>query len=695
MGLEINRIFSNKAFLVGLIVKLFFLMVMTPIIHNLWFIPFYEAFFLNPSFSPWSNFLDSGGDILSFPYGPIMFIALLPVTFIGWFLDNMFSITYFIHFGFGLNILIADILLLTILLKLFNDRRRKIIVYYWLSPIVFFINFWHGQLDLIPISILFLSLILIKNQNYKYGGIILGLSVATKYSMLIGVPIIFIYLWLNQNIRGGFWETLQSFLAVISVTFIHAILSNGFIEMVINNREVDKLYSLSITLGTDFTIYILPVFYLLFLYYAFRMLRMNFDLLMSTLAVGFSIIIFLTPSPPGWLLWLAPLYAIHQSRNDGGANYLIALFSIVFIFYHFIYSSGAKFLINLDVIGLSSFFIFMEEIISKSMIYTLLVTFGAFLGIQIYREGIKRNNYYHLGLRPMVIGIAGDSGTGKTTFSDSVIKLFGLSATAHLKGDDYHAWDRQSPMWNSFTHLHPQANRLFELVKDLRLLIIGNNISAVSYDHKTGSFLPPKRQKSKNLIIISGLHSLYLRSLLDEIDRSFFLTMDERLRVLLKIERDKERGRSADYTKEQIKKRANDSEKYIHPQSERADVIYKLIPVNYNDLSNETIDDINLKLQVKIKSCTYYDELIKALIGICNLNVNLNNIDDIGGVDIEIQGDVSKEDILLATRYLAPNIEELIDIKNGFSEGMLGVMELIALIEINEHLSAISRRYYA
>ena len=41
---------------------------------------------------------------------------------------------------------------------------------------------------------------------------------------------------------------------------------------------------------------------------------------------------------------------------------------------------------------------------------------------------------------------------------------------------------------------------------------------------------------------------------------------------------------------------------------------------------------------------------------------------------------------------LAPHIDELINMKRGFSEGILGIMELVALLEINDQLSVSRRR---
>jgi hypothetical protein len=55
-------------------------------------------------------------------------------------------------------------------------------------------------------------------------------------------------------------------------------------------------------------------------------------------------------------------------------------------------------------------------------------------------------------------------------------------------------------------------------------------------------------------------------------------------------------------------------------------------------------------------------------------------------VTIDIQGEVEGEDILLASRMLFPRLDELIDFETGFRDGMLGIMQLFAIVEINEAL---------
>ena len=699
LGIIFRDLFSENRFLFGLAIKLIFLISVFPIIQSEWFVPFVVSFIDNPSFLPWDNFIASGKDLLAFPYGLSMMLFYLPTTFVGTLLDSYLGSMYWTGLGFRLTLLIADIFLLLILLQQFGSYAKQILTFYWLSPLVLYIVYWHGQMDLIPVTLLFFSLGRLRNGKYKLGGILLALSVTSKYSMLIGVPIIFVYLWLNQDLKGGFWETLISFSIVNIFLTGPFLLSSGFWDMVIFNSEIDRLYALTVDLGNrniiqNTAIYIIPSLYLLFLYYAWRMQRMNYELLLATLAVGFSIIIFLTPPPPGWLLWLVPLYALHQSKSNGGAVYLISAFSLLFISYHLITSSGAAIVGYEDSIIASNVPERFITILKGNGIFnTLIFSFGSLIGIQIYREGIQGNDYYHLGMRPLVIGVSGDSSTGKSTFSNALIELFGSSGTYHLEGDDYHNWDRQSPMWKSITHLNPRANGIYDLVHDLRMLLDGNSINARSYDHLTGYFSPLLRKKSKKLILISGLHTLYLKTLVDEIDKSFYMTMDEALRRHIKITRDLNRGRDRQYTLSEIEKRVNDSEKYIHPQAEKADVLFNILPVNSDEINDKIEpENIKLKLKVIIKNCSYYNELIRALTGVCNLNVNLDDIDENGTVNIEIQGDIDSDDILIAINMLAPHIDELINIKKGFSKGILGVMELIALLEINDQLSVNRRR---
>ena len=161
----------------------------------------------------------------------------------------------------------------------------------------------------------------------------------------------------------------------------------------------------------------------------------------------------------------------------------------------------------------------------------------------------------------------------------------------------------------------------------------------------------------------------------------------EKLRVFYRINRDTtKRGHSKQYVLEQIEKRKPDSDEFIKPQSERANVVFTLLPVNLELLENNNVTYSNVKIQVSIKNGIYYQELVRVLIAICGLQVNIVSIDHTGKVLLEISGDVVSEDINLAVKMLAPHIEELLDFSAKFSGGINGIMQIITIMEINEVL---------
>jgi uridine kinase len=680
-----SDLIREKIFQLGIIIKFLLIIGLFPIIQEDWFVPFIVNWFENPLYIPWSSHLAKGGDPLAFPYGLIMFISHLPTTFIGWIVDNLFATNYFSHFGFRLSLFFADVFLLILLLQVFEKHWSKVLIYYWLSPLVIFITYWHGQTDLIPVALFVYSLTLIKRGNFWLAGIILAFSIGAKHSMIIGAPFIFLYLWSHNGINKELQSFLIYFIGSLFVIEAPFLITEGFRMMVLGNREVAKLYWLFIEMGDRTYLYLTPLIYVLLLYFFWRIRRINFDLLLAVMGVAFSVIIIMTPSPPGWYLWLVPIFTLHQSRYGYGAIAIIGVFSIMFISYHLIHTSGSSSFSYFP--DLFDYFNFFNDPKLKSLHFTLMVGSGLLIAIQILREGVRENDYYRLGSKPLVIGISGDSGVGKSTFSKGLATVFGEQSLAEIAGDDYHNWERSSPMWRTLTHLDPKANRLFELVKDVRGLISGEVVRARRYDHKSGRFMLQEINKSRDVILVEGLHTLYPRQLLEELDVSFFIKMDESLRSHLRIKRDtKERGHHKDKVINELKKRKLDSEKYIKPQAERADVVFNLLLINEELFIKDQIVDSNIKLRVYIKNGIYYQELVRVLIGVCGLQVNIESVDERGEVILEISGDVAAEDVSLALSMLTPHAEELLDFSTEFSDGINGIMQIITVIEIDEAL---------
>ena len=254
---------------------------------------------------------------------------------------------------------------------------------------------------------------------------------------------------------------------------------------------------------------------------------LNFDLLFATLGVAFGVVILLTPSSVGWFLWLTPMLALHLSRSSFGSQLIGFAFSLSFITYHFFFSSGSQIVFLEDFfINQNVFEVFTNSLQIKNLLNTFVIGLVALITLQMFSRGIRGSDYYHLGKKPIVLGIAGDSGTGKTTFSEALVKLFGENQAVELVGDDYHNWDRSSPMWKTLTHLNPRANNLFKMVSDLDKMLDGEFVKVRSYNHITGRFMSEIRQKGNQVILVSGLHALYPKQLVDIQDVSVFMEIE-------------------------------------------------------------------------------------------------------------------------------------------------------------------------
>ena len=671
-----NELKKNKVFQAGLVFKLLILFLLIPEIQTKWFVHFVSYVIENPSFFSWTNYIAAGESSLAFPYGPTMFLFVFPATFLGGLIDSFFGVNYFMGLGFRLNLLFADILILVTLIKQFQGLKNQLLFFYWLSPLVIVLTYWHGQLDLIPLSLLFLGIGLLKNGDRKVSAIAIALAIAAKHSILVSLPFIIIYLWFKRGIVGGFRQFIYFLIVTLIVLEGFFFFDSGFGSMVLMSSELEKIYWLSINMGGSVKIYVLPLIYLFFVYLTWRMHRMNFDLLIATMGVGFSIFLLLTPASPGWFLWIAPILSLHLSRGNNNTYILGSIFNIVFLIYILIYHSGSE-ILGFGDLKTNSLFDFQSI---KSLFSTSIIGLLSILTIQIYRDGVKGNDFYHLGKKPIVIGVAGRSVVGKSDLSSSLVSLFGDWHSRELSENNYKIWSDESLMWKTKTFSDPGNYDVLKMTSDLRRMVSGLPVEIKeSYNNFKLNFFNPKAKLNKyQVILVKGLHAFYSRQLMMQQDVKFYIEIEDE-ELLANQNGDASKKKELNY--EDKVSEIEDAIKFIDPQRENADIIFKLTSyLPFKASSN------NIKFSVVIQNGIYHKELTRVLIGVCGLQVNVNKLNHYGNVELEIFGEVSSEDVRLASRIVTPHLGEMIQENTGFKSGINGLMQLIALMEIDEVL---------
>ena len=213
------------------------------------------------------------------------------------------------------------------------------------------------------------------------------------------------------------------------------------------------------------------------------------------------------------------------------------------------------------------------------------------------------------GARPVLLGLAGDSASGKSTLSRGIEYILGAERVGRVCTDDYHRYDRAERAKRGVTPLAPEANRMDLLEDHLRELAAGRPISKPIYDHRTGTFLPDEQVEPGEIVIVEGLLPLAARGPRDAIDVAVFLEPDEELRRRWKMERDVSiRGYTADEVRAEIDKREVDAAQHVRPQRDLADIIVRF----HRDGSTD--DDAHLSCRLTIRPTLPYPGL-RELVG--------------------------------------------------------------------------------
>ena len=181
--------------------------------------------------------------------------------------------------------------------------------------------------------------------------------------------------------------------------------------------------------------------------------------------------------------------------------------------------------------------------------------------------------------RPVMLGIVGDSGSGKTTITRGLVRVLGEGQVTHFCTDDYHRFDRRQRAERNITPLHPDCNHLDILAQHLRHLRAKESIMKPVYQHTDGTFAAPDYFVPGRFVVTEGLLAFYNRELCEMFDVRVYLDPPEELRRQWKVQRDcSRRGYTTDQVLAELDRREPDSETFIRPQRHNADIVVSFQP---------------------------------------------------------------------------------------------------------------------
>lgn len=148
-------------------------------------------------------------------------------------------------------------------------------------------------------------------------------------------------------------------------------------------------------------------------------------------------------------------------------------------------------------------------------------------------------------MKPLIIGIAGGTGSGKTTLVDRLLEQFGDDISV-LPHDNYYAahHDLSLEQRQTLNYDHPASFDTDRMIQDLQALRAGKTIHCPVYDYAIHDRTEETRElKPNKVILVEGILIFENKTLRDLMDIKLFVDTDADVRILRRIVRDvKERG---------------------------------------------------------------------------------------------------------------------------------------------------------
>jgi len=181
--------------------------------------------------------------------------------------------------------------------------------------------------------------------------------------------------------------------------------------------------------------------------------------------------------------------------------------------------------------------------------------------------------------RPLVIGIAGGSASGKTSVSKAILEKAGVQWIALIHMDSFYRGLTEQEKKNpgDYNFDHPDAFDMDLLVRTIEELRAGRSVGLPTYDFKTHSRVAGENKYiyGADVILVEGIYVLFEERIRNLLDIKLFVDTEDDIRLARRLRRDiLERGRNVESVLAQYERFVKPSfDDHVSPTKRFADVI--------------------------------------------------------------------------------------------------------------------------
>ncbi len=202
---------------------------------------------------------------------------------------------------------------------------------------------------------------------------------------------------------------------------------------------------------------------------------------------------------------------------------------------------------------------------------------------------------------PLIIGIAGGSGSGKTTVANAILRRSAADSIAYIQHDSYYKdLSQLPPAQRATTNFdHPNSLETELMALQVRELKAGKAVDVPSYDFTTHSRRKETtRVEPRPVILVEGI-LLYVDPVMRDLcDVKLYIDTDADLRFIRRLQRDiAERGRTTESVVKQYLATVRPMHlEFVEPSKRYADLI-----IPYESFNEVALEFVLARIEAKIR----------------------------------------------------------------------------------------------